>query len=136
MKKKHRSQRYNILRLLILMMSNASIRSVRCELIKKKREKSKHFDNYYREKMMTAIKKECRMSGVWRQMARRPMKIVIRIKRPCTGIITRKITGACQVCSICPFCAFTKPYFCCTFPALRDLTSPNIYIYTHDRCII
>lgn len=63
MKKKHRSQRYNILRLLILMMSNASVCSVRREF-KKKREKSKHFDNYYREKMMTAIKKECRMSGV------------------------------------------------------------------------
>lgn len=36
MKKKHRSQRYNILRLLILMMSNASVCSVRRELIKKK----------------------------------------------------------------------------------------------------
>lgn len=30
---------------------------------KREREKSKHFDNYYREKIMTAIKKECR-SGV------------------------------------------------------------------------
>lgn len=43
MKKKHRSQRYNILRLLILMMSNASVCSVRRELIKKKKRKIKTF---------------------------------------------------------------------------------------------
>lgn len=100
---------------------------------KKKRErKIKTFWQLLPWKNNDSNKERMSIRG-WRQMARRPMKIVIRIKRPCTGIITRKITGACQVC-ICPFCVFTKP--CNRISVLHFRPSwPNITkLYIHNRC--